>query len=706
MLVPAGRGLGGVAVADVFVSHAGRDRVWAEWVAWQLDQAGLSVELDCWDWKAGENFVARMSAALGSCQAMVALLSEAYFEPMRWTKEEWTAALALAKDDPARFVAVRIEDAPVPEILRPVIAPALFGLSAVDARAELLRAVRGPARPELEPDFPGSAVPNAGRVTTDTGPRLPGTLPPVWGGVPVRNLAFTGRDTMLVALREGLTVPGPSVVQALHGMGGVGKTQLAAEYAWRFANEYDAVWWVDAEQADLIGEQLASFATSWGLVDPETQIGPAIKALFARCRARPRWLLVFDNAPSQEAIRPWVPVGPGHVVVTSRDSRWSEIAAQVEVDVFVRGESVALLRAQVPTLNKPEADQLADALGDLPLAVAQAAGLLAETGMPTREYMQLLDQSAAELLNEAVPGSYPVPLAAAIRVSMDRLVNEDHAAGQLLMICAFLGPDPIPTRMLTTAPPGALPDPLNLVASSTLAFRRCVGRLSRYGLAKVTEDRLQLHQLTQAIVRDTLPPEQRDRHEAAAEAVLAGAKPGDVRDPIYWSDWAELLPHLRMADLANTDNRSLRFRACNAMSYLLRRGETHAGQQLAHQLHQAWSARFGPDDDCTLAAANELASAWYDLGDYQQALELDQDTLARQRRVLGDDHADTLRSANNLANRLAVLGQHEAARDLAEDTLARRRRVLGDDHADTLWSANNLANRLAVLGQHEAARDL
>lgn len=136
-------------MVDVFVSHAGRDRPWAEWVAWQLERNGLSVELDYWDWKAGENFVVRMSEALRSCKAMVALFSEAYVEPTRWSTQEWTAALVLAKEDPTRFVPVRIEDAPVPEILGPILAPALFGLSASDARAELLRAVQGPTRPGL-----------------------------------------------------------------------------------------------------------------------------------------------------------------------------------------------------------------------------------------------------------------------------------------------------------------------------------------------------------------------------------------------------------------------------------------------------------------------------------------------------------------------------------------------------------------------------
>jgi hypothetical protein len=184
--------------ADVFVSHAGRDRAWAEWVAWQLMRAGLSVELDHWDWRAGENFVLRMNEALKSCRVMVALFSEAYLEPVRWTTEEWTGALVLAKRNPEKFVPVRIQDVPLPEILGPVLAPALFGMSPEKARKELLRAIRGPSRPDVEPPFPGLGPPNGSAMD---GPRLPGVLPAVWGGVPSRNISFTGRDAMLGQVR-------------------------------------------------------------------------------------------------------------------------------------------------------------------------------------------------------------------------------------------------------------------------------------------------------------------------------------------------------------------------------------------------------------------------------------------------------------------------------------------------------------------------
>src|SRR5262249_11564987 len=160
------------------------------------------------------------------------------------------------------------------------------------------------------------------------------------------------------------------------------------------------------------------------------------------------------------------------------------------------------LRAQVPTVTETDADHLATTLGDLPLAVAQAAGLIAETGMPAGEYLRLLGDSTTEVLSEGKPDSYPVPLAAAVPGSLDRLTSEAQAAGQLLTGGAFPAPDPIPTRLFPTAPAGALPEPLAAVVTSTLALRRCLGRIGRYGLAKIAEDQVRLHRLTQAIVRD------------------------------------------------------------------------------------------------------------------------------------------------------------------------------------------------------------
>src|SRR6266571_2573057 len=145
--------------ADFFVSHAGADRAWAEWVAWQLTDAGYTVELDVWDWAAGQNFVTAMSDALGRCDRVVALFSAAYFDRDRYTTEEWSvAALHVPGTVDHRLVPVRVEEVPLadmPAVLRPLVYRDLFGAVEEQARQVLLKAVTGPRRPDRKPVFPG-----------------------------------------------------------------------------------------------------------------------------------------------------------------------------------------------------------------------------------------------------------------------------------------------------------------------------------------------------------------------------------------------------------------------------------------------------------------------------------------------------------------------------------------------------------------------
>ncbi|MCA1656801.1 MAG: tetratricopeptide repeat protein, partial [Actinobacteria bacterium] len=347
-------------------------------------------------------------------------------------------------------------------------------------------------------------------------------------------------------------------------------------------------------------------------------------------------------------------------------------------------------------------------LGDLPLALVQAAAHLADAATGVEDYLSLLAERTSELLAHGSPATYSVSLAASVQVALDRLAAQSPAALQLLTLAAYLGPEPIPLTLFTTHP-RELPDPLVAAAGDPLAFTELTRLLRRYGLARVESTTVTLHRLLAALLR-TQPHQPQDLPTLAVR-LLRAAVPADPWDNLLaWPAWRQLLPHVLVATdhhrILTGIEEDVAWLLHRAGEYLHTRGEPSAAWMLHERAWELHRSGLGDDHPDTLVSAYIVAAILWTLGQYEQARQLVDDTVTRQRRILGDDHPDTLRSATTLASTLWAVGHYEQARQLAEDTLIRWRRVMGDDDHRTLRSATNLAIYLRELGQNKAAHQL
>jgi hypothetical protein len=424
---------------DVFLSFAPEDRMWADWIGFVLEQAGIRVVAQGTGFAAGADVHAEVGRAVATAGCTMVLLSPSYVRSSQ-AGAVWET-LAAAESGRLRRPLIPICVAEV-RLTPPFDAWNAVDLTRLDrqsAAEALLRSLDQPVMtgPDAEPE-------------THSGPRFPGARPPVWS-VPARNASFTGRAGLLEKLRDQLS-SGVAVVmpQALHGLGGVGKTQLVMEYAHRFMADYDLVWWIPAEQEELIAAALAEIAPEIGIRRGENidEAADAVREALRLGRPYDRWLLIFDNADDPESLSPHLPQGNGHVIITSRNPAWSHLAMPLEVDAFSREESVEHLLRRVPGLSPESAAEVAALLGDLPLAVELASAWLETTGMPVDEYVSLLRTHLAAWLADSQPSDYPLPAAATWQVSIERLNREWPAAVRLLELCSCFAPEPISMRLL------------------------------------------------------------------------------------------------------------------------------------------------------------------------------------------------------------------------------------------------------------------
>ncbi|MEU9874942.1 FxSxx-COOH system tetratricopeptide repeat protein [Streptomyces phaeochromogenes] len=574
-------------------------------------------------------------------------------------------------------------------------------------------------RPTPAPPRTTSAVPSrqggnavSAGLPVAPAPRGPNDPPRIFGNVPQRNRNFTGRKQLLelleVRLTSGLTAVLP---EALHGMGGVGKSQIATEYVYRRSRAYRLIWWIPSEQENQIVQSLIELGEHMGLqAGLDISAVPAVLNALRIGEPYSDWLLVFDNAEDPRDVRRYFPVdGPGRILVTSRNAQWASTASSLEVDVFAREESIALLRRRSDDLPDDAVNHLASVLGDLPLAVEQAAVWLAETGMPVNQYLELFEQKSAELMQSDPPADYAKPVAAAWNVSLDRLREDHPAALQLLQVGAFFAPDPVSWDLFSAVRGVSVPSALQAVLDDPVKLGRATREISRYALARIDhrQNTLQLHRLVQRVLIDQMNPQEKAQMRHAAHQLLSNADPRNPQRTSNWPRYSALLPHVRASNAVECKDPWTRRLVLNEVWFLRARGDHTEALALGERAARVWRERLDEDHEEVLAIDQQIAEALREQGsDYERAYRLQEGLVGRFRRVLGNSHEDTLQAQSYMAIHHRIRGDFYQARELDKDVYETTIRELGQDDPATLLSAHNYAVSLRLAGDFDAARTL
>lgn len=533
--------------------------------------------------------------------------------------------------------------------------------------------------------------------------------PSVWGPLPPPLPDFVGRKVWLDTLHQALTRKDRVGVVALQGLFGVGKSQLAIEYANRYAHEYDLVWWIPCDSNEAAHAAMADLASRTGAADPDHPDAGNHTELFDMLRRRerfPRWLLVFDNADDPEEIRGAIPPLPGNVLITTRSNRWEASGDVLELDVFDRAESIEFLRGRMRNFTDVTAHRLAEGVGDLPLLLEHAV----ESQTAVDVYLDRLNTKPMELLN-GQPADYHSTIADVWKTAVSQLRSDPPDAFDLLCCLSFFGPDPVPRESLERG--SFLTDvSIHDLLRGPIRLAGAIARLRRAGLLRVRTDSrsLTMHRITRCVVRGLISSAreaERFRHDV--HLLLAAADPLAPADPATWQSYTELRGHTIESDTIACQEELVRKFVVNLVRSLSAAGDPRAADALADTALARWDAD-APDDgvlsaDSRTAMRAAKADALFAQGAWPDSFRARQEALDVMRSDPGRSVAEILEAEGRSGARCRITGNLAEALETDQASVRAHRDKFGDDDPRTFTAMHSLIVDLALNGSGADAAD-
>jgi len=680
------------------------DRQWAEWIAGTLEQQeNYKCIIQAWDFHAGGDWVSFMHNAIINSDATIAVLSQNYLDSESCQAELFATFVKDPNGAKRSLIPVRVSK--VKQESLGLFASRIYidmvGITDEAKSEKLLLDKLNPTRPSTRPPFPGGGMEKLQDDSKTPKAPFPNQLPKLpTNNLPLgRNKFFVGRENVFDKIREGFKNGDNlslSQSQTIVGMGGLGKTQTALEYAHRDAAKYNLIWWVQAETEIDVINAYRRFAIKMNLINRDEQDNELIiEKVLEWMQDNDRWLFIYDNVEDISTVEPtwWPKANSGNILITTRNEQ--DGFEEIDIDVFDEDEAGDFLEKRTEIKDcKDKALTLAERLGFLPLALEQAAVYIKINKISFDRYLSMLEKRGISLLDKKSAKNYPKTLDATMDISIDK-INQESAI-QLLYLCSYMAAKDI-DESLFNKHPEFLPAPLSEVITDEDEMIDVWQELTQYSLLKKQDDGkgYTMHRLLQEVVRNKIKNDQ--QWAVCCLNIFVKTYNFIYGDVASHNNFMKLTPHVEAFLNASTliwaedgQQRRRAFLYNMGGAGLFELGYDNRALRWFKKALKIREKVLG-EHPSTANTYNNIGEIYRTMGDYNEALELFYKALKIKEEMLGVEHPSTAITYNNIAEMHRMQGEYNKALELHHKTLDIFKKVLAIEHPDIATTYNNIA---------------